>query len=43
MTVHRLRARQEPVDHPWPPQHRLSATGPDTDLLDERDVPFATT
>ncbi|MFE1836188.1 DegT/DnrJ/EryC1/StrS family aminotransferase [Streptomyces sviceus] len=43
MTVHRLRARQEPVDHPWPPQHRLSVTGYGGDPLDERDVPFATT
>ncbi|MFJ4200275.1 aminotransferase class I/II-fold pyridoxal phosphate-dependent enzyme [Streptomyces sviceus] len=43
MTVHRLRARQEPVDHPWPPQHRLSANGHGPDMLDEGDVPFATT
>ncbi|WP_330263147.1 DegT/DnrJ/EryC1/StrS family aminotransferase [Streptomyces griseorubiginosus] len=46
MTVHRLRARQEPVEHPWPPQDRLEPLGRGADGADEpdrRDVPFATT
>ncbi|MFF7277773.1 DegT/DnrJ/EryC1/StrS family aminotransferase [Streptomyces griseorubiginosus] len=46
MTVHRLRARQEPVEHPWPPQDRLEPLGRGADGAgepDRRDVPFATT
>lgn len=42
MTVHRLRIRQGPVDHAWPPQDRLPPTAPGADAPGEEDVPFAT-